>query len=249
MLTAPAGQAATRALRFTFRNDGGKPWRGALRGAHLLPRRFDSITGGAAFTASSGTVGPDGKWETVRETPITPENPGLDDVVWPEPSRPGAAWRCSARSPSASPSTPTPARPTLLRPTRPESAWSKLGDVTPAVRWRPMYRDDYFDAGRDVTTRAIRLRVVEPWVKENPDIAGTTKGQPTRAGLGGLVVLRHLGDDPPCNAIPAQRISIADIATGKWERHVAVAEPSWPTFDPQGRLLLVSRQAYRAVRP
>ena len=32
VLTAPPGQAATRALRFTFRNAGGKPWRGALRG-------------------------------------------------------------------------------------------------------------------------------------------------------------------------------------------------------------------------
>jgi hypothetical protein len=36
------------------------------------------------------------------------------------------------------------------------------------------------------------------------------------------------------------RVSIADIATAKWERDVAVAEPSWPTFDPQGRLTLVS---------
>jgi hypothetical protein len=102
------------------------------------------------------------------------------------------------------------------------------------VRWRPRYADDYFDAGRDVTSRAIRLRVVEPWVAENEDIARATGGKPSRAGLGGLLVLRHLGGDPPCKAIPAQRISIADIAAGKWERHVAVAEPSWPTFDPQG---------------
>ena len=105
-----------------------------------------------------------------------------------------------------------------------------------------MYSDDYFDAGRDVTSRAIRLRVVEPWVNETPDIAGGTKGKPTRAGLGGLVVLKHAGENPQYNEIPAQRISIADIATGKWERHVAVPEPSWPTFDPQGRLLMVSQK-------
>ncbi|MEI7809856.1 MAG: hypothetical protein WCJ07_15365, partial [Verrucomicrobiota bacterium] len=39
--------------------------------------------------ASSGTVGPDGKWETVREAPITPENPATLTVVWPEPR----TWR------------------------------------------------------------------------------------------------------------------------------------------------------------
>jgi hypothetical protein len=96
VLTAPAGQAATRALRFTFRNDGGKPWRGALHGAHLLPRRFENIIGGAAFTVSSGTVGADGKWETVRETPITPEHPASLIVAWPDErdlARPGAARR------------------------------------------------------------------------------------------------------------------------------------------------------------
>jgi hypothetical protein len=128
----------------------------------------------------------------------------------------------------------------------PESAWKEVGGLSPAVLWRPLYRDDYFDAGRDVTTRAIRLRVVEPWVNENPDFVNRSKGKPTCAGLGGLVVLKHGGNDPPFNEIPAQRISIADIATGAWERHVAVPEPSWPTFDPQGRLLLVSQQ--RVVR-
>ena len=244
-LTAPAGQAATRALRFTFRNEGGKPWRGALRGAHLLLRRFDDVTEDATFSASSGQVDAHGKWETVRENPITPENPASMIVAWPgEQTWRGLALLGAFAKRIAIDAYTGPAG------TAPgdaaESAWSNLGDVIPAVRWRPMYRDDYFDARRNVTTRAIRLRVIEPWVKENPDIANKTRNQPTRAGMGGLVVLRHLGDDPPCSAIPAQRISIADIATGKWERHVAVAEPSWPTFDPQGRLLLVSGR--RVVR-
>ena len=245
VLTAPPDQTATRAIRFTFRNDGGKPWRGALRGAHVLPRRFESVTGGATFTASSGTVGPDGKWETVREKPITPENPATLTVVWPEKR----TWRGLAllgvfakRVAVDAYAGPADADPAAA----PESAWSAVGEITPAVRWRPMYADDYFDAGRDVTSRALRLRVVEPWVKETPDIASATKQKPTRAGLAGLVVLRHLGDDPPFHEVPPQRVSVADIASGKWERHVAVAEPSWPKFDPQGRLLLVSRN--RVVR-
>jgi hypothetical protein len=245
VLTAPAGQAATRALRFTFRNDGGKPWRGALHGAHLLPRRFESITSGAAFTASSGTVGADGKWETVRETPITPEAPATLIVSWPDER----VWRGLALAGAFAKRIAVDAYtgPADVAPAdAPESAWSNVGDLTPAVRWRPMVRDDYFDAGRDVTSRAIRLRVVEPWIREDEDIAHATKRQPTRAGLAGLVVLRHAGDDPPFDAIPAQRVSIADVATGAWERHVAVDEPSWPTFDPQGRLLLVSQK--RVVR-
>jgi hypothetical protein len=245
VLTAPPGQASTRALRFTFRNAGGKPWRGTLRGAHLLPRRFENVTDGATFMASSGKVGADGTWQTVQEKPITPETPATLVVTWPEKR----TWRGLAllgafakriivdEYTGASNVAPASA---------PESAWKVVGELSPAVRWRPMYSDDYFDAGRDVTTRAIRLRVVEPWVNENPDIAGSTGGKPTRAGLGGLIVLKHAGENPQYNEIPVQRISIADIATGKWERHVAVPEPSWPTFDPQGRLLLVSQK--RVVR-
>jgi hypothetical protein len=239
--TAPAGQAQTRAVRFTFRNDGGTPWQAALRGAHLLPRRFESMTAGAAFRVSSGTVAPDGKWETVRESPITPENPATLTVIWPEPR----TWRGLALLGAFAKRIEVDAYngPANLDPAAAtESAWSKVGEITPTVRWRPMYSDDYFDAGCDVTSRAIRLRVVEPWIKESSDIAYATKAKPTRAGLGGLVVLRHVGDDPQFNEIPAQRISIADIATGKWERHLAVAEPSWPKFDSQGRLLLVSRK-------
>lgn len=239
VLTAPAGQAVTRALRFTFRNASGQPWRGGLRGAHLLSRRFENVTAGAAFTASSGTVGANGTWDTVRETPITPENPASLVVAWPEERtwRGLALLHAFAKHIAVDAYTgPADADPAAA----PQSAWKEVGKLTPAVRFRPMYHDDYFDAGRDVTSRALRLRVVEPLVNENEDIAWGTKGLSTRAGLGGLVILRHAGDDPPCNAIPAQRISIADIATGEWERHVAVAEPSWPTFDPQGRLLLVS---------
>ena len=240
-LTAPAGQASTRALRFTFRNAGGKPWRGALRGAHLLPRRFENVTGGAIFTAGSGKVGDDGKWETVQEKPITPEAPATLVVTWPEKR----TWRGLALLGAFAKRIAVDAytgSDDVAPASAPESAWSKVGELTPALRWRPNYADDYFDAGRDVTTRAIRLRVVEPWVNENTDIASGTGGKPTRAGLGGLLVLKHVGNDPSFNETPAQRISIADIATGKWERHVAVAEPSWPTFDPQGRLLLVSQK-------
>ena len=239
VLTAPAGQSATRAFRFTFRNEGGKPWRGAVRRAHLLPRRFENMTGGAAFTASSGTVGPDGNWETVRENPITPENPASMIVAWPEEQTWRGLMLLGAFAKRIAIDAYTGPAGTASGDAA-ESAWSNLGDVIPAVRRRPMYRDDFFDAGRDVTTRATASGWSSRGSRNSPDIAGTTKGQPTLAGMGGLVVLRHLGDDPPCNAIPAQRISIADVATGKWERHVAVAEPSWPTFEPQGRLLLVS---------
>ena len=245
LLTAPPGQAQTRALRFTFRNAGDKPWRGALRGAQLLPRRFESVNAGAAFTASSGKVGPDGKWDTTCEKPISPEHPATLVVTWPEER----TWRGLALLNAFAKRIAVDAYtgPAGVVPAdAPASAWSQVGELRPVLRWRPMYSDDYFDAGRDLTSRAIRLRVVEPWVRENTEVEGSTGGKPTRARLGGLVVLKHAGEDSPYNEIPAQRISIADIASAKWERHVAVAEPSWPTFDPRGRLTLVS--AKRVVR-
>ncbi|MGD0091343.1 MAG: hypothetical protein ABSE73_15610, partial [Planctomycetota bacterium] len=239
-ITAPPG-LQTRALRFTLRNPkkDGQPWQAHLNGAVLLTRRFASLTASTAYTVSCGTVKGDGSWSGNSAKPITQDNPAVFVAAWPETQTFRGLGFCNAfakrieLSVYTGPAGDDPAK-------APESAWTKLGEITPAVRWRPAYSDDYFDAGKNVTARAVRLRVLEPWVGENDDIRAMTGGKPDRVGLAGLVVLQHAGNDPPLAEVPTQRISLVNAADGKWERHIAVAEPRFPHFNTQGELLAVS---------
>jgi len=236
--TAPPG-LLTRALRFTFRNTAGKPWQASLSGGLLLSHRLNDVLPGATLTASVGAVDANGGWTAITAAPITPSDPATLIVTWPvEKSFRGLGLlNAFAKRITLDRFTgPASQDPT----TAPEASWRPLGVVTPAIRWRPAYSDDYFDAGAEVSTRALRLRIVEPWVNENQDITNTTGGKSNQARLGGLIVLHALGDDPPMAEVPTQRLSVVDIASGTWERHLAVPAPRFPHFDAQGNLLVVS---------
>jgi len=241
--TAPANMT-TRALRFTYigRKDENitRPFGGSLMGAMITSRRFANILPGAVLTVSSGQVSPIGAWNAALDNqPITAANPTTLTAVWQEAKtfRGMAFLNFFAKRAEIDIFTGN----ATDDPTKaPDTAWQKIGEVTPEVRWRPSYSDDYFDTGKDMTTRAIRLRVVEPLVNENADIASTTGGKTNRVSLGDLFVLQHLDGDLADVEVPTQRISVVDIATGKWERNIAVPAPRFPHFDNNGNLAVVS---------
>jgi hypothetical protein len=228
VVTAPP-MLVTRKLRFTQRNAGGKPWSARVEGGLLLARRFVNIAGGAQLAASVGTV-KDGAWTAVATEPITSARPADLTLTWPEARvfRGLGFVNCFAK------------RVEIAARASADGPWTVLGELTPAVRWRPAYSDDYFDCGKNVTEVEVRLRVLEPWTNENTDIEVITDGKPTRAALGGLIVLQHAGNDPLNAEVPTQRISVVDIATGAWETHYPVAAPRFPQFDERGNLLVVS---------
>ncbi|MCY3023687.1 MAG: hypothetical protein NTW87_32300, partial [Planctomycetota bacterium] len=235
--TAPPN-LTTRALRFTFRSPAGKPWQAHLNGGLLLARRFTNVAAGETYKASCGEVKGEGNWTGTSAKPITPDNPAVLIATWPEPRTFRGLGFCNAFAKrieiaayAAAEGDPANA---------PEAAWTRLGEIVPAVRWRPAYSDDYFDAGNDVTARAIRLRVLEAWTGENDDIRSMTGNKPTKVGLGGLIALKHVGDDPPAAEVPSQRISVVNIADGKWERHIPVPAPRFPHFDTHGNLVAAS---------
>jgi hypothetical protein len=234
--TAPPA-VTTRALRFTFRAPGdGKAWTGMLPGGLLLSHRMTDVTAGATLQADAGDVR-GLSWTLKRDRAISPEAPATVRIVWPEAKRlRGLGFVGLFAKRVAIEALEGEGDPA----TAPEARWTRLGELSPAIRWRVNYSDDYFDAGRVVTTRALRLRVLEPWVAENTDIASTTGSTATYAAVQGLVVLAPSGDDPALTAPPSQRISVVDIATGRWERDLAVPTPRFPTFDPQGNLYLVT---------
>lgn len=236
--TAPPG-TSTRALRFTFRNGTGKAWQASLYGGLLMSHRFNDLLSAATLTANVGKIGETGAWSATTAEPITPTNPATLMITWPTEQQFRGIGLLNAFAKRiiidryTGPAEQDPA-------TAPETMWSELGEITPIVRWRANYRDDYFDAGNTVNTRALRLRVVEPWINEDSDIAGTTGGKATMARLGGITIFHALGDDPAVAEVPTQRISVVDIASGAWERHIAVPTPQFPHFDSQGNLVLVS---------
>lgn len=228
--TAPP-HLQTRALRFTFRRGepGNKPWEARLPGAIVLAHRLDDITADAKATASAGVVRPAGNWDATAAQAITPDHPAMLTLSWPAPQTfRGVAFLGLG------------VKRAVIDIQTSDDIWQTIGEITPPIRWRPMYADDYFDAGSNLTTRAIRLRVLEPLTTENPDIADWTGKQRTHARLSGLTILRALGDDPEKAAWPSQRISIINAADGAWERHIAVPSPAWPTFNPQGNLVLIA---------
>ncbi len=247
--TAPES-TISRAIRFTFRKPkvDGQPWNADLSGGLLLAHRFQNALAGAKITASSGVVKADGSWSTVQQTPITIENPATLTITWPEARtfRGLGFLNFFAKRAEISMLKKADADPATAL----ETDWTVLGDISPAVRWRPAYSDDYFDAGKDITTRAIRLRVLEPLVSENTDIANDTKGKLMTAGIGGLIVLKALGNDPQTAELPPQRISVVNIANGKWEQNISVPEPRFPHFDADGNLVVVSgKQVVRVSLP
>jgi len=240
IITAPPA-LTTRALRFTFRNNAAtdKPWKPNISGALILSHRLTNVLPGATYIVSSGEVKGDGNWSTTRERPITPDDPATMLVIWPDHRtfRALGFLNCFAKRLGVDVYTGQPEQDPA---TASETAWVNLGEITPAVRWRPVYNDDYFDAGKNVSTRAIRLRVLEPLIAENPDISGLTGNKPFCAGIGGLVVLQDAGDEPAVSEVPAQRISVVNIADGQWEKHIPVSAPRFPHFDLHGNLFVVS---------
>jgi hypothetical protein len=241
--TAPPN-LTTRALRFTFvgRRDERRiiPFSGGVSGAMITAKRFTNILTGAALSVSTGTVSGIGNWNYAADNkPITMDTPSTLIAAWPEAKRfRGLAFlnffaKRAEIDIFTGAATDDPGK-------APETAWQKIGEVKPEVRWRVSYSDDYFDCGKDVTTRAIRLRIVEPLINENADIASTTAGKTNRVSLGGLFVLQHQDGDPADIEVPSQRVSVVDIATGKWERDIAVPTPKFPHFDNNGNLTMVS---------
>ena len=227
-------------------------WRGQLEGMKLLRRRFQNLFGTAKVRVSSGAVDRDGVWDAQRTEPLTPAQPGIYMMEWPaaQSIRGLAIREIDGKRTEIDAYTGPADKPIDLQGTE---GWGKVGQYEQARRdhhsgfasanMNARYMDGYVDFGREVQTRALRLRVLEQWADNEPrgsgglrpDLGGVTL-DPTRCRVFGVAPLQCIGGEAPVDPLMAERIEVVDGTTGKVEKEVPMRKPAVLAFAPDGTL-------------
>jgi hypothetical protein len=233
-------------------------WNGQLEGIRILKRRFENLSDRATVRVNSGVVGSDGVWVAKPKEPLSTLAPAIYALEWKEPqSLRGVAIKEVDGELTEIDAWTGPADAAIdIEGT---AHWEKVGQYIPRRRMDhggfaghnalARYMDDTVDFGRDVTTRAIRLRVVSQW-KTNTREGSCAKDRlgldPMRCRVFGVAPLKALGGEPPVSPLLAERLEIVDGKSGEVEREIAIPRPSYPAYAPDGTLYAVS--AGRVVR-
>jgi hypothetical protein len=227
-------------------------WFAQLEGMKILRRRFENLFPTCTVSVNSGTVTPDGAWEANRETPLTSENPGTYMMQWDAPQ----AIRGLAIKEIDGRFTDVDAWMGAGSPDlKAEKGWEKLATYEQKLRYyyqpdenhnsAARYMDGYVDFGREVSTRAIRLRVTEQWMWKGAGrdaLHGVRKDRggmdldPARCRIYGVAPLKAVGGEPPIDLLATQRIEVYDLATKKLVKEIAFPDGSDLAFAPDGSL-------------
>jgi len=227
-------------------------WFGQIEGMKLLRRRFQSLHGTAKVRVNSGTVAPDGSWDAERTEPVTAENPGIYALEWAaEQTMRGLAIKeMDGRRAEIEAYTGPATGPIDIKA---KEGWTRLASYEQRRRYfywpdlnhnsRARYMDGYVDFGKDVKTRAVRLRIVDQWVSREGDRAGLygvridrggLKLEPSRCRVDGVAPVQYLGGEPPIDSAVAHRIEVIDPATSKVVKEVPFENPGAIAFRPGG---------------
>lgn len=240
-----------------------RAWRARLEGMKILRRRFTNLFPTCKVTVNSGTANTDGVWVAHRERPLTAENPGVYMMAWDKPQRvrglaikeiDGRFTEIDAWTGAGEPDMAATA------------GWDKLATYEQKLRYyyqpdqdhnsNARYMDGYVDFGKDVATRAIRLRVVEQWLWKEEDRGGCVgvrkdRGgeelDPTRCAVYGVAPLQYDGGEPALDAAAGGRLEIYDLATKKLTKELPLDRCGDLAFGPAGELFAVSAGAIAKV--
>ena len=201
--TFPPG-TSTRALRFTHRSvPSDKDYAGWLGGAWILPARAAEIGRAAAVTASSnghhaaklvnGRHDDWGPWDNMTETPVpVAERPEWILLAWPAEVR--LSGLCALGAGFGAADVASYAGPADRHPRDAAPAdWTPLKAVDGLKSQYPRTMSPHWiDFGREVRTRAVRLRLTKVTVEDHPHLKGNTKDG-RRVWLHELLALSPLG--------------------------------------------------------
>ena len=231
-------------------------WFAQLEGMKILRRRFENLFPSCKVSVNSGAVTPEGEWDAKRETPLTSENPGIYMMEWekPQPIRGLAIKEIDGRLTEIDAWTGA-GSPDM----KAEKGWEKLATYEQPLReyYGPdrlnnsvaRYIDGYVDFGREVSTRAIRMRVKEQWMWKGAGRAalygvrrdrGGLDLEPTRCRIYGVAPLKAAGNDAPVDLLETQRIEVYDLATKKLVKEIPFPQGSDIAFAPDGSLYGIS---------
>ncbi|MEI8371159.1 MAG: hypothetical protein WCJ31_22260, partial [Planctomycetia bacterium] len=227
-------------------------WNGQLEGMRILRRRFANLRDQAAVRVNSGAVGSDGVWIAKPKEPLSTAAPAIYALEWKKPqTMRGVAIKEVDGELTEIDAWTGPADAAI--DIEGSAHWEKVGQYIPRRRMDhggfaghnalAHYMDDTVDFGRDVTTRAIRLRVVSQWktdTREGSCAKGGLGLDPSRCRVFGVAPLQALGGEAPVSPLLAERLEIVDGKSGKVEREIAIARPSYLAYAPDGTLYAVS---------
>ena len=242
-----------------------KGWLGQLEGMKLLRRRYVNLFASAAVRVSSGHVDQQGVWDAERDRPLSEADPAIYAMQWAEPQSlrglaineiDGARTEIDVYTGDAKGQIDIASK----------DGWEHVGthrqgrrnhwSGTEGYNGQARYLDGYVDFGKDATTRAVRLRVVEQW-PDNGD-RGLEGGRADRAAreidarrchVYGVAPLQYIGGEDPVDPLITDRIEVCDAATGKITHEIAIEKPGPIALAPDGSLFTISGGKLLRVDP
>ena len=234
-------------------------WTARLEGLKLLRRRFENLLPQATVRVNSGTVSPRGEWDAKRDQAVTTADPGIYVMEWkePQPIRGLAIKEIDGKQTEID----------VFEGDGPveiegSKGWRQVATYEQPTRnyYNPghehnstaRYVDGYVDFGKEVATRAVRLRVVEQWSTKDhyPSGVRSDRGGQTldlrRCRIYGVAALKALGGEPAVDPRTTERVEIVDGRTGEVEREVHLPAAGPLAFSPSGDLHALS--ANRVVK-
>ena len=227
-------------------------WMGRIEGMRILRRRFENLSATATVRVNSGSVGKDGVWTAKRTEPLSEVVPAVYMLEWKEPQRMrGVAIKeVDGERTEIDAYTGPAAGPIEMEGS---TNWEKVGAFTSRRRMqhsgfaghnaKARYLDEMVDFGREVTTRAMRLRVVSQFAvptREGSCAKDELGLDPARCRVFGVAALKYLGGEAPVDATVAERLEVVDGASGKIEREIAIRKPGELAFALDGTLYGIS---------
>lgn len=230
-------------------------WSGRLEGMKLLARRFANLAATAKLRFSSGKLEKDGGWDAHRTAPVSESDPGVYLMEWSSPQavRGLAVQQMEAKRAVVEAYTGQDAVPSLTG----SEGWEQVGEFTQARHYHhsgfkthngsARYMDSYVDFQREVTTKAMRIRVVEQFLVRDEygfrEDHGAAVVEPERCRLYGVAPLKQLGGDAAGDPLLNERLEVVDAATGKVVQEAPLAGVGEPGREwPPGNLLAFNAQ-------
>ncbi len=204
-------------------------WSGRLEGMRLLRARFENVAPSAHVRVSSGAYDPEtGEWDARRQEALSEENPGVFLLEWDQPQTLSALALKEVDGELTKVDVFTGAGSPELTGTK---GWETVAEYRQKRRsfYQPsggnnadaLYLDGTVDFGKDVTTKAVRLRVVKQWGEKSGRPEGVrrdrggTRIEPARCRIYGVAALHPLGGDVPVDPLIYQRLVVFDGTSGK----------------------------------
>jgi hypothetical protein len=233
-------------------------WRGRLEGMKLLRRRFVNVMPDD-IRVNSGKVEKDGSWDARRTAPLSTRDPGIYTMEWKTAQSlrglaikeiDGQLTKIDVWTGAESGDIDIKARDGWKEIATYEqqrrdvaNGYGGLGVNNPAAR----YVDGYVDFGREVKTRAIRLRVIKQWADKGQsaclgiriDLGGGTIDL-KRCRVWGVAALKYVGGEAPVDTTAFERIEVYDTTSSKLVRTLAMDQPGGIAMNPAGELFVLS---------